>query len=272
MTALGSTTQISREAAQRSPIDPVALTRIYRRLQQCNQIARRQSTHSGDGIKSASYGPAAIACTVDLAAADTIACERWSAEVSTAAGGDGRNSSQPGPAGKNGNPPDLAAFLRMACGLASAAKPQDRVLAALFSRPLDVRSQLVLRASAWEKLPAVFIATSGMAGATLSDGAAAYESFGFPRIPVDCNDVLALYRVGHEAVDRARIGYGPTLIDCVRYELEVGGNVLAKFEAHMMRMKLLLPGESSQAARRVRSEQPTRRAASEPGVQLFIPS
>ena len=114
--------------------------------------------------------------------------------------------------------------------------------------------------------------TGGMAGATLSDGAAAYEPFGFPRIPVDCNDVLALYRVGHEAVDRARIGYGPTLIDCVRYELEPSGNLLEQFETHMMRMNLLSPGESSQAARRVRSEQPTRRAASEPGVQLFIPS
>ena len=272
MTALGSTTQISREAAQKSPIDPVALMRIYRRLQQCNQITRRQSTHSGNGVKSASYGPAAIACTVDLAAADTIACERWSAEVSIATGGDGRNSTQPRSGGRNGRPPDLAAFLSMACGLATAAKPQDRVLAALFSRPLDVRSQLVLRAAAREKLPAVFIATGGMAGATLSDGAAAYEPFGFPRIPVDCNDVLALYRVGHEAVDRARIGYGPTLIDCVRYELEPGGNVLAKFEAHMLRMNLLLPGESSQTAHRARSEKPTERAAAEPKVQLFIPS
>src|SRR4051812_44257475 len=113
MTALGSTTQISREAAQKSPIDPVALMRIYRRLLQCNQITRRQNADSGNRIKNASYGPAAIACTVDLAAGDTIACERWSAEVSIAAGGDGRNSSQPRTAGRNGNSPELAAFLSM---------------------------------------------------------------------------------------------------------------------------------------------------------------
>ena len=35
-----------------------------------------------------------------------------------------------------------------------------------------------------------------------------------PAITVDANDVVAVYRVANEAISRARLGRGPTLIDC----------------------------------------------------------
>ena len=38
--------------------------------------------------------------------------------------------------------------------------------------------------------------------------------FGVPRIPVDGSDAVAIYRVSHEAIHRARNGIGPSLIDC----------------------------------------------------------
>jgi pyruvate dehydrogenase E1 component alpha subunit len=51
---------------------------------------------------------------------------------------------------------------------------------------------------------------------TLAQKALAY---GFPGIQVDGNDVLAVYAATKEAVDRARAGDGPTLIECVTYRL-----------------------------------------------------
>jgi TPP-dependent pyruvate/acetoin dehydrogenase alpha subunit len=42
----------------------------------------------------------------------------------------------------------------------------------------------------------------------------ATDAYGFPAIPVDGNDVVAVYRVAHEAIKRARQGGGPTLIQC----------------------------------------------------------
>jgi pyruvate dehydrogenase E1 component alpha subunit len=51
---------------------------------------------------------------------------------------------------------------------------------------------------------------------TLAQKALAY---GFPGIQVDGNDVLAVYAASREAVDRARDGGGPTLIECVTYRL-----------------------------------------------------
>src|SRR5919197_1205836 len=46
-------------------------------------------------------------------------------------------------------------------------------------------------------------------------------AYGFPGLRVDGNDVLAVYAAAKEAVDRAREGGGPTLIECVTYRLGV---------------------------------------------------
>jgi pyruvate dehydrogenase E1 component alpha subunit len=46
-------------------------------------------------------------------------------------------------------------------------------------------------------------------------------AYGVPGIQVDGNDVLAVYAACREAVDRARGGDGPTLIECVTYRLSV---------------------------------------------------
>ena len=39
----------------------------------------------------------------------------------------------------------------------------------------------------------------------------------FPSITVDSNDVVAIYRVANEAISRARLGRGPTLIECLPF-------------------------------------------------------
>jgi pyruvate dehydrogenase E1 component alpha subunit len=46
-------------------------------------------------------------------------------------------------------------------------------------------------------------------------------AYGFPGLQVDGNDVLAVYAASREAVERARRGEGPTLIECVTYRLGV---------------------------------------------------
>jgi len=47
------------------------------------------------------------------------------------------------------------------------------------------------------------------------------HAYGFPGIQVDGNDLLAVYAAAREAVERARRGDGPTLIECVTYRLGV---------------------------------------------------
>jgi acetoin:2,6-dichlorophenolindophenol oxidoreductase subunit alpha len=79
-------------------------------------------------------------------------------------------------------------------------------------------------ASIW-KLPVVFICDNNQYGmsmhvsrsmnvASVSDRAASY---GIPGMAVDGNDVMAVYEVVQAAVERARAGDGPSLIDCQSY-------------------------------------------------------
>jgi TPP-dependent pyruvate/acetoin dehydrogenase alpha subunit len=79
-------------------------------------------------------------------------------------------------------------------------------------------------ASIW-KLPVVFICENNkygmsfsteksMAVANIADRASAY---GIPGVTVDGNDVDAVYQATRTAVDRARAGEGPTLVENVTY-------------------------------------------------------
>ena len=52
--------------------------------------------------------------------------------------------------------------------------------------------------------------------APIADRAAGY---GFPGVRVDGNDVLAVYAVTKQAVERARAGDGPTLIEAMTYRI-----------------------------------------------------
>jgi TPP-dependent pyruvate/acetoin dehydrogenase alpha subunit len=79
-------------------------------------------------------------------------------------------------------------------------------------------------AAAW-KLPMLYVcennlyAASTPATSTLahSDVAARAAGYGIPGIIVDGNDVMAVYQAAQTAVDRARNGEGPTLIECKTY-------------------------------------------------------
>ncbi len=55
---------------------------------------------------------------------------------------------------------------------------------------------------------------------TASDGfAIKAQAYGMPGVQVDGNDVLAMYQATKEAVDRARRGEGPTLIEAVSFRM-----------------------------------------------------
>ena len=79
-------------------------------------------------------------------------------------------------------------------------------------------------AAAW-KLPMLYVCennmyaaqTSAAATHALNDVAARAAGYGIPGIVVDGNDIAAVYQASIRAVDRARPGDGPTLIECKTY-------------------------------------------------------
>src|SRR5271170_217209 len=79
-------------------------------------------------------------------------------------------------------------------------------------------------AASW-KLPMLYVCennqwaaqTSAAATHALSDVAARAAGYGIPGIVVDGNDIFAVYQAASRAVERARAGDGPTLIECKTY-------------------------------------------------------
>jgi len=79
-------------------------------------------------------------------------------------------------------------------------------------------------AAAW-KLPMIYVCENNMYAAqtaaavthSLSDVAARAVGYGIPGVVVDGNDIFAVYQATNRAVERARAGEGPTLIECKTY-------------------------------------------------------
>jgi 2-oxoisovalerate dehydrogenase E1 component len=81
-------------------------------------------------------------------------------------------------------------------------------------------------ASLW-RLPAVFVCENNCYATEMPfekstrqpDVAARGQCYGLPGVQVDGNDVLAVHHAANDAVQRARSGDGPTLIECKTYRL-----------------------------------------------------
>ncbi|MEP7033372.1 MAG: thiamine pyrophosphate-dependent dehydrogenase E1 component subunit alpha [Actinomycetota bacterium] len=115
----------------------------------------------------------------------------------------------------------------VACGAALAyqRRGEDRVALAICGdgATSNGRWHEALNTSAIFQLPVVWIVNNNQyaystpnalefAIPTIAERAAAY---GMPGVRIDGQDVLDVYRVAHEAVERARSGGGPTLIESI---------------------------------------------------------
>jgi len=111
--------------------------------------------------------------------------------------------------------------------LAYQLRGEDHVVACFFGDGATNEGafhEAVNLAAIW-KLPVVFICENNkygmsfsteksMAVDTIAERASAY---GIPGVAVDGNDVAAVYDVVHAAVERARAGDGPTLVESLTY-------------------------------------------------------
>jgi 2-oxoisovalerate dehydrogenase E1 component len=123
----------------------------------------------------------------------------------------------------------VAAGLPIGAGAALSAKLRgtDRVVIAFFGdggANQGVFHEALNLAAVW-KLPIIFLcennqyalSTSYRRTTGVEQIGARAAGYGIPGVTVDGNDVLAMYEVVRVAVERARAGQGPTLIEAVTY-------------------------------------------------------
>jgi TPP-dependent pyruvate/acetoin dehydrogenase alpha subunit len=134
--------------------------------------------------------------------------------------------------------PTAEARFAIATGYAMARQGTQHIVLA-FSGP-GVLSLDALRPSlsyaALHKLGILFVIETA-ANADLSS-ARHTDPLGLYGIPVDGNDVVAIYRVAQEAIHRARRGVGPTLIDCKPWPLDGAADPLLRLEETLERRGL----------------------------------
>jgi len=123
----------------------------------------------------------------------------------------------------------VGANVPIAAGVALAARMQrsDRVAICFFGDGAANEGawhEGLNVAAIWD-LPVIFVCENNLYAAStpvslafkienIADRAAGY---GLPGVVVDGNDVLAVYQASREAIERARQGGGPTLIECKTY-------------------------------------------------------
>ena len=115
--------------------------------------------------------------------------------------------------------PHSSAGIPLAVGMASLHAMQGKgalVLAFVSAKQMS-EARTTLKFAYKNHLPIVFVQLDGSQNGTRSVRSRASNTV--PSIPVDKADVVAIYRLASEAIDKARRGAGPTIIDCVPYRL-----------------------------------------------------
>lgn len=120
--------------------------------------------------------------------------------------------------------------LATGCGLSAKVRGTDQVCLCFFGDGAVNQGtfhESLNMASLW-KLPVIYlcenngyaITTSLASSHAQTNIAKRADSYGMPGIAVDGQDVRAVYEVAREAVDRARRGQGPTLIEAKTYRFD----------------------------------------------------
>jgi TPP-dependent pyruvate/acetoin dehydrogenase alpha subunit len=236
-------------------LDVKILKRLYSYMLKCRMVEEKARTLFKQGKFAGNYYAAVgqeateVGATIDLLPEDTIApshrnfvtnimkgtpLEKMFAQLYARKGSPDQGRSSPahcGYAPLNIITPasTIAAQLNIGTGVALAykMKKQANVVVALSG---DGSTSLgfwheALNFAGVHKLPIVYLVENNRWAESVSvklqtaveDISVKAQAYGFPGFTVDGNDVVAVYRVARQAIERARKGGGPTLIECKTY-------------------------------------------------------
>jgi pyruvate dehydrogenase E1 component alpha subunit len=217
---------------ENSLITPDKLKQLYAmmiRLRMIDERLRRKTAARSQRVHF--YEACEVACTVDLRKEDVIATlpDQYVAYVSRGVtpadylrrGIQGRHSFRSNFSREFAislNVLDVQnGHLSLATGAAFGCKAQQSgSVVVTFCRPQEVvRFQDCIYFATQHRLPIIYVQLGDSPLKSRKHKQLSYPSF--TAIPVEQNDVVALYRVASEAIDKARRGVGPTLIQCVDF-------------------------------------------------------
>jgi TPP-dependent pyruvate/acetoin dehydrogenase alpha subunit len=253
------------------------LIALYRNLLRSRQIGRNGRTSNGKRGAATDHHAAVVGTAIDLGPGDVICSlgrqllsglSRENA-IELLLFGSGQNGGSGLSGGKNGmaaNGAPGSPFAHTAIGTALVNKTsRNGKVAVIYCAGTNSDGlREVLHIASVHALPMVFVQQwsvepgrrSANTNRTNRSKNSEVETPWFPSITVDSNDVVAVYRVANEAISRARLGRGPTLIECRPYFLagkRLSGNRPRSLDAvqnmeHYLRTKGLFDPRQKSAA------------------------
>ncbi len=243
---VGQATAAAAVSTGGSLISDAKLKQLYATMVQCRLLTERACRLRGQprsaGLYAASIGQEAIAtgCAIDLQPEDTIALGPQNAIAGLVKGvplGDIVAQIYARPTAHSQSPniimpsPTHCTQLGLATSVALATKHKKKgnVVVAFSDKAtttLDCWHE-ALELAARKSLPIIFVVednprtdpASLKASNEENDPPERARSYGFPIITVDANDVVAVYRVACESVERVRQGGAPVLLEGKPYRL-----------------------------------------------------
>lgn len=179
----------------------------------------------------------------------------------------------------------LGSNLPVACGIALAFKlrKEDNVVLAYYgegaSNVGDVHE--AMNFAGVHRLPIVFVCENNLYAystplektVAIEDLADRASSYGFPGITCNGNDLLQVYQATQRAIQRARHGEGPTLLECKTYRWHGHSehdrayyrseeellewktrDPIPQFELYLKEKRILTPEASQELSRRIEQE------------------
>jgi TPP-dependent pyruvate/acetoin dehydrogenase alpha subunit len=243
---VGQATAAAAVSTGGSLISDVKLKQLYATMVQCRLLAERACRLRGKpqsaGLYAASVGQEAIAtgCAIDLKPDDTIALPPQNAIAALVRGvplGElvAQVFARPTAHSQSPNiimpsPTQCTLGLATSAALANKQKKKSNVVVVFSDKATTTLEYWheALELAASKSLPIIFVVEDNPSTdpaifkATEEEEEAPSEklrSYGFPIIPVDANDVVAVYRVACESVERVRQGGSPVLVQGKPYRL-----------------------------------------------------
>jgi TPP-dependent pyruvate/acetoin dehydrogenase alpha subunit len=228
-----------------SLISDAKLKQLYATMVQCRLLTERVCRLRGQprsaGLYAASIGQEAIAtgCAIDLQPEDTIALAPHDAiaalvkgvpladivaQIYARATAHRQSPNIIMPSATQGTQLGLAT----STALANKKKKKGNVVVAFSDKATTTLGcwHEALELAANKSLPIIFVVEDNpqtvpgfKARKEENDPTEKARSYGFPIIPVDANDVVAVYRVACESVERVRQGGSPVLVEGKAYHL-----------------------------------------------------
>jgi pyruvate dehydrogenase E1 component alpha subunit len=207
------------------------LLALYADLLQCRMILEREQAFAqrgaltGNGGDRAGQEAVVVGVAIDLLPEDTV-CSAQGGSIARFVKGVALDSLFRDALDGVGSPDRI----RRAMDAAMVSKrEQNGKIAVVFSGGVPVPKSWheAMRVARIEYLPVLFVSLDGMLPDPPSvkpqvkaeDATDKTAPCGLPSITVDGNDVVAVYRVASEAITHARMGHGPTLIECRTFRL-----------------------------------------------------